>query len=108
MKLNPAHVDAFRKALAAGDPGAHGLVDVEIFPGATLFSKRSTLVCKFNTEAKKLIEQAGQEAARLIEGRLGLPVAWGVHDDAGHPLVLWVEYFPGGARYDSANFTVQA
>jgi len=107
MKLNPAHVDSFRKALTNGNPGAFGLVDVEIFPGATPHSRRSSLVCTFDTGAKEAIEEAGQEAARLIERRLGLPVAWGMHD-AGQSLTLWFEYFPGGARYDSANFTVQA
>lgn len=108
MKLNPAHVAEFRKALAAFDSAAFGLVDVEIFPGSTIHSTRSTLVCSFDTDAKAQLEEAGREAARLVEARLGLSITWGVEANAGKPLVLWIEYFPGGARYGNVRFALQA
>lgn len=108
MKLNPTHVADFRKSLAVVEPSAFGLLDVEVFPGTTPYSTRSTIVCKFDTEAKARLSAAGEEAARLIEARLGIQIAWGVHADAGEPLALWIEYFPGGARYGNASFALQA
>lgn len=108
MKLSPAHVAEFRKALTALDPAAFGLVDVEIFPGATLYSTRSTLVCSFDTDAQARFAEAGREAARLVEEKQNIPIAWGVQASTGKRLALWIEYFPGGARYGSARFTLQA
>ena len=108
MRLNPARVAQFRQAVALCEPSAFGLVDVEMFPGVTVYSTRSTVVCKFDSTASKQLQQAGEEAARLIETKLGLPIAWGVQSDAAEPLVLWMEYFPGGARYDSAHLVLQA
>lgn len=107
MKLNPARVAEFRQALALVEPRPFGLAEVEIFPGATAYSRRSTLVCSFETKDKARLTAAGQEAVRLIETRLPIQVAWGVHP-AGNSLHLWIEYFPGGTRYASAQFTLQA
>ena len=108
MKLHPARLDLFRNALALGEPGAFGLLDLEIFPGVTAHSRRSTVVATFTAAAAGELEQVGAEAARLIEAKVGLAVAWGVYAEAGKPAALWVEYFPGGAHYDAAHLALQA
>ena len=108
MKLNPAHFAEFRTALITIDPTAFGLAEVEIYPGATVLSRRSTVVCTFDGAAEDKLHRVGEEAARLIEAQLGLAMAWGVHAGDGQRLQLWIEYFPGGARYSSAKFALQA
>ncbi len=108
MKLNPAHTADFRKALEAVDASAFGLIDVEVYPGATIYSRRSIVALTFDTATEAALADAAEHAARLAEARLGIALGSGVRNGADQPLVLWLEYFPGGANYASARFALAA
>ena len=103
MKLHPQRVEEFRKAIEAS---ACRLTAVEVYPGATLYSPRSVVLCTFKANGEALIKADAEEASRLVSARLGIQMTWGVQADADHEIMCWVEYFPAGTV--AARFTVQA
>lgn len=108
MQLDPERLEEFRNALAAVESSAFGLVDAGIFPGATPYSSRSILLCRFGPEAEILLSGAAARAAALVSARSGVEVEWSVQAEADGGIACWIEYFPGGAHPAAADFALRA
>lgn len=104
MKLTSQRLAEFQEAIAAA---ASGLTDVDVFPGSTLYSPRSIVVCRFQGGDEVILNAAASEAGRLVGERLGVEMAAGVLADGPGGMACWVEYFPG-AQYANALLTLQA
>ena len=108
MRLKPGRVAEFRSALEQVDTAAFGLVDVEIFPGSTVYSARSTVACRFDAAKPQTLRVAGAEAARLVGAKLGFEIAWGVHDEAGQPRRCGSNIFPAALTIQVRGSSFQA
>jgi D-alanine-D-alanine ligase-like ATP-grasp enzyme len=107
MKVDALAEAAFRSALGEVDCSALGLKSIAYFPGATAWSRRSSVACRFNaaSAALPLLETSVRRAAALAGERLGIGLNCGVEAGPEEHL-CWVEYFPGGARHDSAALSL--
>jgi cyanophycin synthetase len=107
MKLGRQRFLRLRKALEQVDPDAFGLSEVELYPGASRYSRQSSVICHLGRNADDIAKRAAEEAAALIASKIGIQVGHGVCAEEDR-LACWVEYFPGGSGYGRASFALQA